>query len=266
VRDRDCRWSVENWATALIANLRISKPPIDLFEVARSRLIRNVKFRYMIPRGGLIPIANGFEIYMRDTRSQEMEVAGTEPVALFSRRQRFTLAHEIAHTYFYTFSPKKSPEVVINAPKGLILESICDKAAGQILVPTEMLRKRLEGSDELNIEFVQNIATSFNVSLTVALRRLGACSIPSARCVILARRLIRDSEIQACCFGTGLLKYLPRPTKFSELGEWLPMLPPSIKGGKGDCQWETSRAGQSLLFETKAMGSDDTFMLQVKEL
>ena len=222
----------------------------------------------MVPRGGLIPIQHGFEIYIRDTRFKEMEIADTEPTGLLSRRQRFTLAHEIAHTYFYNLSAEDSPKADMNAPKGPILENLCDAAASQIMVPTEMLKRRLQSLDEFNIDFVQDIATSFNVSLTVALRRLGALasSISAAQCVILAHRRHDDSDIQACCFGTGLLRILPRPTRFAKLGEWVPSLPHCIKSGEGDCEWKMNSAGGPLLFEKKEIGSDETFMLQVKEL
>lgn len=86
MRSNEYRWSVENWANSLVISLGISKPPIDLFKVAKRRLIRNIKLRYMVPRGGLIPIQHGFEIYIRDTRFKEMEIADTEPTGLLSRR------------------------------------------------------------------------------------------------------------------------------------------------------------------------------------
>src|SRR5271165_417429 len=91
-------WGSENWADLLPSILGFTRPPVDLYAVARHRRIRRVGFRFMIPRGVLLPVEGGFEVYLRDDTRNDVDVSREEPTDALSPRQRFSLAHEIAHT------------------------------------------------------------------------------------------------------------------------------------------------------------------------
>src|ERR1041385_1980226 len=121
-------WRTENWADFLPMTLKCWTPPMDLYSVARLKRIKRLGFRLMVPRGLLLPVQGGFEVYLRDT-SQNIDIdltQGTpEPLGLLTPRQRFSFAHEIAHTLFYKIldSVPTPQEPLPIAPE---LEQICD--------------------------------------------------------------------------------------------------------------------------------------------
>ena len=72
-------------------------------------------------------------------------------------RQRFTIAHEIAHAYFecnWPDLPHPSKEI----------EQLCDMIAAEILMPTSAVTDRIER--ELSIEKILELARTFGVSLS----------------------------------------------------------------------------------------------------
>src|SRR5713101_6845306 len=108
----------------LPAVLGFKSPPVDLYVVARNRRIRSLGFRFIIPRGIMVPVAGGFEVYLRDQVQKDVDISKEEPRADLSVHRvhhRFSLAHEIAHTRFYRFSDQvPSPDDMI--PNGRKLE------------------------------------------------------------------------------------------------------------------------------------------------
>jgi hypothetical protein len=89
------------------------------------------------------------------------------------RRQRFTIAHEIAHTFFYRFLPDGRPKKVNGALNHDQEEALCHLAAGRILVPRELIRNtllaRLHNPDP---RMIVTASGMFEVSSEVAARRL----------------------------------------------------------------------------------------------
>lgn len=114
-----------------------------LFELAQRRRVRGVEFRRMIPDGGLAVQDDGFRIIVRaDNDSQECSTRwerGERPVAL-PVEKRFTIAHELAHTFFFDLSNDKPREVVNPRDQAGIhqLEVACNSAARMILLPTRL--------------------------------------------------------------------------------------------------------------------------------
>ena len=94
--------------------------------------------------GELRPAATGYEIVYSLAQS--------------GRRRRFTVAHEMAHAVIER-TGKHCPR------KGKELERICDMIASQILVPTDMLRQHSAPCP--NLDRISELATAFNVSLTM---------------------------------------------------------------------------------------------------
>jgi hypothetical protein len=89
----------------------------------------------------MVPVAGGFEVYLRDQVQKDVDISKEEPRADLSVHHRFSLAHEIAHTRFYRFSDQvPSPDDMI--PNGRKLEDDCDRMAGCILVPTYLLKQK----------------------------------------------------------------------------------------------------------------------------
>jgi hypothetical protein len=209
----------------------------------------------MVPRGLLLPVEGGFEVYLRDMVAGELDISCPEPQGVLSGRQRFSFAHEIAHTLFYDLSASvPCPQDTIE--NGFALEKLCNETAGYILVPTELLKRELEDYELIDADFVRSVAARFNVSLIVAIERLCAVqpSNPFERCVVLAKRIEGDAEIRALYCGIGLLSTLPRPVKFSRVTDWVADFPRQFIEMRNDGEWKTTRMG----------GPSDAFLLQAE--
>src|ERR1017187_8513629 len=116
---------------------RSVEPPIDLFELAKLQRVTAVDLRPMIPTGGLSCRTSGFVIYLQDLRRLEpLEVPVGAPMEgrpRLSNRQRFTFAHELAHTLL--FSNSDPPQLRKESPNASKLESLCHRAARRLLMP-----------------------------------------------------------------------------------------------------------------------------------
>jgi len=131
-------------------------PPFDPFELAR---FRNVE---LIPRNELreartVAIGSGVAIEYNPTRPRH--------------RVRFSIAHEIAHTLFgdvaqeprYRHNPSAGP------PDGWQLEMLCNVAAAEFLMPTEVLGELTD--KPMRIEDLMELGPTFGVSAEALLRR-----------------------------------------------------------------------------------------------
>jgi hypothetical protein len=260
-------WGTENWADVLPAVLGFKRPPVDLYAIARHRHILKLCFRFMIPRGLMLPVEGGFEIYLRDQEKKDANVSDREPVDALTVRQRFSLAHEIAHTRFYRLEDGVSrPKATVSADP--TLESLCDQMAGCILVPTYLLKQHVrEYGKEIDATFVRTVARDFRISMEVALERLRVVEAgnAAARCILLVRKLRNDVEIQSIYFGSGLLPLLTRPERNTSLTDWLPNLPKRFLSRKEDSGSFTTAKGRLMEFKSSHMGeADDRILLEMK--
>jgi hypothetical protein len=262
-------WRAENWADFLPRTLGLSSPPIDLYSVARLKHITHLGFRLMVPRGLLLPVEGGFKVYIRDTRQKrDIDISKEdvrEPVGFLSPRQRFSLAHEIAHTLFYKMSES------VPAPDGILpitpdLEQICDRTAANILIPTHLLKKEITDSAKIDAMFIQSIATKFRTSVAVAMSRLAIVesSNPFERCVLLVRRIDGDAEIRASYFGVGLLPTLPRPNIYTRITEWLTEFPRREIDNHERSEWQTIRKGKHIKFTKIELSGHREFLLEAQ--
>ena len=147
----------------------------DLKALAAARDVRSVEFDApMASEGELVPLATG-GFLIRVARS-----AGTN-------RARFTVAHEIAHTFFYdnSFRPPRRiderplPSFRSSSTVSVIVreEMFCDQFASELLLPTEETRSSLMqfASVENGHDFVQRLertAAAQAVSVRMLLIRL----------------------------------------------------------------------------------------------
>jgi hypothetical protein len=147
-------------------------PPIDLFELAKIQHVTAVDLRPMVPTGGLSLRSSGFVIYIQDLgRSQPVEVPIGIPVEdrpKMTTRQRFTMAHELAHTLVFGASDPPQPRP--DPPKGAKLEALCHRAARRILMPERVMATEVEKRGKLGSRDLLDLARDFECSKQRALR------------------------------------------------------------------------------------------------
>ena len=188
-------------------------PPIDPYEVARQCKVVGIEEREMIPEAVLVPERDGFRIHVQ---TNFRDLPGIR------LRQRFSIAHEIAHTFFFeqregTLKPRR------DAPIGEHLEAACHRGAGLLLVPTVPLKQAVKAFGYIpDTTSTVSLAKRFDVSIEVMLRRL--CDVDA--------------------FGTSLLLVLTRQREagrfiieFSAYPPWLKALLPTPRRGMAFDSW-----------------------------
>jgi Zn-dependent peptidase ImmA (M78 family) len=132
---------------------------VPIESLARKRGIRIVQSEEGGTEALLIPTKNGFIVRI-DPR-------------LGRSRYRFTLAHEIGHTFFFdsTASPRtrRYPYILGDAGE----ERLCQEAAAELLMPTARVTEFLETND-ICVGTLALMATLFGVSFEAAARRITA--------------------------------------------------------------------------------------------
>jgi hypothetical protein len=80
-----------------------------------------------------------------------------------SCRRRFLIAHEVAHSFFYSRRPGRSPRRAL--PDSVELEAFCDRFAASLLLPPGLVRR----SKPVPSKIVR-LAQRYGVSLELAVR------------------------------------------------------------------------------------------------
>src|ERR1700719_5074463 len=79
--------------------------PTNLWSMAEERKVREIDFRPLLVDGGLSLLDDGFLITVNCEEGEEKkmrEAFDTDPTGrTLPRRARFTIAHEIGHTFFF---------------------------------------------------------------------------------------------------------------------------------------------------------------------
>ena len=138
-----------------------------------------------------IPIKEVIERYVGDVQIVErMDIDFPPGVSAFStkdmqtgwviavnpreptERQRFSLAHELAHIVLILNQPKKI--YCSHESKGWD-EKLCDRFAGDILMPEAMIRDLYKSTPS---PYIEDVAKMFKVSRDVAKIQLGRLGLP----------------------------------------------------------------------------------------
>jgi hypothetical protein len=188
--------------------------PTDLIGVALARQVHTLDLRNMLLDGALESIEDGFKVYIYDAK-QEFVVPLTRSV-LLDQRQRFTLAHEVGHTFFFD-TQRARPAALPGIPKYQDLERLCNLIGSEILVPEVCLRRYFQRRDPrhrrppLTIETVCGISEEFDVSVEVVIRRIArypiwlhriapcSCSSRAGRTMLQLSRTVLVLPYAHCC-------------------------------------------------------------------
>jgi hypothetical protein len=232
----------------------------------------------MVQLGALVPVHKGFNIYIRHPEARDLDVELPEPAKLLSPRQRFTLAHEIAHTLFYKgFDGVPVPNTKLKecgTRKQLGLEQICDRVAKRLLVPKALLSgeidRRLRDIERIDADFVRTVAAKFRASYEVMLGRLRVAAPGNgyARCILLVRKIEDEYRVVESYIGRSLLSAFSPFDQQQHLPllSWLPALPPSILEARGREQYKVMRGGRVLLVQKLPLRRDGDFLMQIDDL
>jgi hypothetical protein len=208
--------------------LRLSKqstPPVNLGVLAEIQKVRHIECRPMLLEGCIDVTEGGFKIFIKGDFSKSWEVSENFNIKTLSRRQRFTLAHEITHTFFYDISTNP-PKVSKLAPKKQVIEELCQDGARKILLPERFLISRLEKAGYLSFELTLEILKDFKASPEVIIRRIDQMHKfkTPGRAIIFAKmdRIRQDAQIRAAYFHTASFNSigLCKPKLFTTLKEW----------------------------------------------
>jgi hypothetical protein len=155
--------------------------PVDLGEIATRRRVRRIEFHQLLTQGGLAVHEDGFIIYVRCDPGQEADLTArfmddgtgsTLPESIV-HRARFTIAHEIAHTFFYdvTAVPPVPKIDVKDTAGGTRLELACNEIAGLLVLPQALIRDRLGKLECISPEDLRRLADDAFVSPQAVVRR-----------------------------------------------------------------------------------------------
>jgi len=232
------------------------RPPVDPASLAELCGILSVEHRPMVPEAVLAPVHGGFRIYLQSNFAHQPSV---------KLRQRFTIAHELVHTFYYDLNGS-IPKRIKGSPRGQALERLCHIGANQILVPEVLLRREVKSKGEVaSVQSILNLVKVFNVSLEVMMRRLHALELIAddnfAAILVHAddggRRLI-----QAACYRPFLLCHVTKPKRGLDFDSWvLPLLASS--GSLQASEW-THTTPTTTIAAKKVHRSNRSFILDLR--
>jgi hypothetical protein len=151
-------------ARQLLSTLDVLTPPVDIERLAEVQGVKEV-IREAPENGAdaeLTPITGGYLIRV-------------DPNVNLSR-QRFSIAHEIAHTFFgHNHKSYRGQAVLLpsGVSRGLGYqweEDLCDRAAAELLMPKTLFQPEAT-REELSLNLLRRLASTFQASLTATLSR-----------------------------------------------------------------------------------------------
>jgi IrrE N-terminal-like domain len=185
MKARDSRWT--RWrhkTTAAVDALAITSGggglPVRLSNIAHARKVRDVVFRPLLVDGCLGVRADGFVIFVRcdKHKTADLNKAWNDEDSAHRTlppRIRFTIAHEIAHTFFFNVetSPPKAT-VILDASRTVdSLEYSCNHLAARMLLPEGPFQHAVRTTNVLDPTALRDLASRSGVSphvLTVRLK------------------------------------------------------------------------------------------------
>lgn len=172
----DKRRRIQEEAEAL-ARLHNKALPTNLDSMARERKVREIDFRPLIVDGGLSLLDDGFLITVHCEEGQEErfhDILAKDPTGRsLPKRARFTIAHEIAHTFFFDLdsSPPQATENHKDRRTLRSLEDACHLAARQLLLPEFFLVDSYRQADLMNPTVLRDLAEQAAMSCPALVMR-----------------------------------------------------------------------------------------------
>src|SRR5215213_2058735 len=172
--------AVEKAARDLRSDLLGDYPDIPVDVEALARAV-GIEISPLPPKAGclegaLVPDRDRFVLYLR---------SGVSP-----QRLRFSLAHEIGHTLFYSPPPIRKHQIGILAQDEINAEErICNMLASALLIPSEVLQRMFTLKQMADpwgeLLYLEHVARTFKVSLPVLIRRIAYVAVKAIPSLVL---------------------------------------------------------------------------------
>lgn len=191
---------------------------------------REVKVRFMpLPVPGCLAVTQaGFEIFIQTAGDHVDDytskfLSGND--RLLPHRVRFTLAHELAHTYFYNTLNK--PAAMVTPPDSLDdfdrLENACDLIGNRILLPAKLLKEFTQTNDIHDPAMLRKLADTAAVSARVVIRAIQfseSCLSPYSGIATVELQQ-GGYKLTELCKGTIFRNVFPKLQKGQWLSDWI---------------------------------------------
>jgi hypothetical protein len=205
-RSATLRGAVEAAALSELSAVGESSIPVNVYKLADRKgfTIREDLTGASCEEGQLLAVSGGYRVRLRK--------------AVTDARKRFSLAHEIGHSYFYRDAGEGPRHVigVLNAAERSAEEKICNQFASTLLMPGMALRNYLQkvvtDSPPSIISVLQRAATEFQVSMPALLTRIGGLELEWPPCLLVCSSVRPNPK-------TGINPKLRIEFSFG-LGEW----------------------------------------------
>lgn len=185
--------------------------PVLLRPLAVRRRVTSVQFRPLLVDAILTTHESGFRIFFNSNGANPVvlqeQFDAESHTKVMPSRLRFSLAHELAHTFFYDLSggtPKLAKQMRAGGRKTQLekLELSCNRLAAQMLLPTQLVRDALRKVKTVNPMELLMLAQRAGVSVEALVRRLAdentLLTNPYFRgCIVLVEEANGEKRIKA---------------------------------------------------------------------
>lgn len=219
-----------------------SEPPRHLLELIRLCNVKDVVFKPLLVSGAITPLpSGGFRICVdsgdqRPDAYRESLLDEKDGGASLPPRMRFTVAHELCHTFFFNSTGQCIFDAASN-DQVAALESLCNRGAGALLLPEDKLASILKKSGTSASQLVA-AARNYGISPQVLVLRIGEMTVlPQNFMAAVAR--IEEKALR-------IEQYSPPPTDDSFCSRLARQRSLPLNGG----QFERLKHSSSLILRT----------------
>lgn len=153
-------------------------PPIPLQEIFSRCHVKKVVFQPLLLEAALAVDNDGFVVFVdcNDSSREVYRLAyddAEQRGRYLPSRIRFSLAHELIHTFFYDIKrrPYSNRLNGTHAKEIESLESACNFGASHLLLPTRSLKSDTYKKDVLTVDAITDLAKRYQVSIECLINR-----------------------------------------------------------------------------------------------
>lgn len=277
---RNWRRRVTNLAEALALEHGGNRLPIPLREIAERRCVKHVVFQPMWLDGSTSVYRDGFTVYIR---AEEWQVADfqrrwdnpEDSGRSLPTRTRFTVAHEICHTFFFDID-KPITECRVDVKRKKTIQNVereCNLGAARMLLPERFLKSRASRGNLWDVESLVELRREAGVSPSCLLNRLKHSSAKNEESRVIAYIVKEgdDFRIHELLMPLQLKRLFPKMAKDSFVKQYL-YEPDLILWGGSDSEVVTDMSvltakrkavQRCVISATRVYGGNESFFFAV---